>query len=114
MKLDKDTLRDLVDEKLPRFQVLEGRFDPNLTGWPEAGWRAEVRPFDAGPQPGPMASVLDQVALEIWWNAAGQRKTYKLEGYRRTWRMFWDLWALWRELRWRAYWFYLRDLTIEP
>ena len=23
------------------------------------------------------------------------------------------LWALWGELRWRAYWFYLRDLTIE-
>ena len=37
----------------------------------------------------------------------------KLEGYRRTWRMFWDLWALWGVLRWRTYWFYLRDLTIE-
>jgi polyisoprenyl-phosphate glycosyltransferase len=36
-----------------------------------------------------------------------------LEGWKRTWRMFWDLWALWGELRWRTYWFYLRDLTIE-
>ena len=36
-----------------------------------------------------------------------------LEGWRRTWRMFWDLWGLWRTIRWRAYWFYLRDLTIE-
>jgi glycosyltransferase involved in cell wall biosynthesis len=36
-----------------------------------------------------------------------------LEGWKRTWRMFWDLWALWRIVRWRAYWFYLRDLTIE-
>ncbi len=37
----------------------------------------------------------------------------KLDGYRRTWRMFWDLWALWGVCRWRTYWFYLRDLTIE-
>lgn len=37
----------------------------------------------------------------------------KVEGYRRTWRMFWDLWALWGVCRWRTYWFYLRDLTIE-
>jgi glycosyltransferase involved in cell wall biosynthesis len=36
-----------------------------------------------------------------------------LEGWRRTWRMFWDLWALWSVIRKRAYWFYLRDLTIE-
>jgi hypothetical protein len=36
-----------------------------------------------------------------------------VEGYRRTWRMFWDLWALWGVCRKRTYWFYLRDLTIE-
>ncbi|HVE47848.1 MAG TPA: glycosyltransferase family 2 protein [Acidimicrobiales bacterium] len=37
----------------------------------------------------------------------------RIEGYRRTWRMFWDLWALWGVCRKRTYWFYLRDLTIE-
>lgn len=37
----------------------------------------------------------------------------RVDGYRRTWRMFWDLWALWGVCRWRTYWFYLRDLTIE-
>lgn len=36
-----------------------------------------------------------------------------LEGYKRTWRMFWDLWGLWRVVRARTYWFYLRNLTIE-
>jgi glycosyltransferase involved in cell wall biosynthesis len=35
------------------------------------------------------------------------------EGWKRTWRMFWDLWSLWGVCRKRAYWFYLRDLTIE-
>ena len=36
-----------------------------------------------------------------------------VDGWKRTWRMFWDLWALWGMVRWRAYWFYLRDLSIE-
>lgn len=35
------------------------------------------------------------------------------EGYRRTWRMFWQLVALVRVVRARTYWFYRRDLTIE-
>jgi glycosyltransferase involved in cell wall biosynthesis len=36
-----------------------------------------------------------------------------VEGWRRTWQMFWDLVALLRNVRLRTYWFYLRDLTIE-
>ncbi|MBW3555456.1 MAG: glycosyltransferase family 2 protein [Actinobacteria bacterium] len=36
-----------------------------------------------------------------------------LEGYRRTFRMFADLWSMWGVCRWRTYWFYLRDLRIE-
>jgi len=36
------------------------------------------------------------------------------EGRRRTWRMFWELMALWGVCRWRTYWYYLRDLTIDP
>lgn len=35
------------------------------------------------------------------------------EGYRRSWRMFRQLNELWGVCRWRTYWFYLRDLTIE-
>lgn len=42
-----------------------------------------------------------------------REKFGRVEGYRRTWRMFWDLWALWGVCRKRTYWFYLRDLTIE-
>ena len=36
-----------------------------------------------------------------------------VEGWRRTWRMFWQLVGLARIVRVRTYWFYLRDLTIE-
>lgn len=42
-----------------------------------------------------------------------REKFGKLEGYRRTWRMFRQLIALVRVVRLRTYWFYLRDLTIE-
>jgi glycosyltransferase involved in cell wall biosynthesis len=34
-------------------------------------------------------------------------------GARRTWRMFRELMALWGVCRWRTYWYYLRDLTID-
>ena len=37
----------------------------------------------------------------------------RVEGYRRSWRMLRDLWALWGVCRRRTYWFYLRNLTIE-
>lgn len=38
-----------------------------------------------------------------------------LRGYRETWRMFWQLVGLPVRgvVRWRTYWFYLRELTIE-
>ena len=37
----------------------------------------------------------------------------RVDGYRRTWRMFWELWALWGVCRKRTYWFYLRDVVID-
>jgi glycosyltransferase involved in cell wall biosynthesis len=42
-----------------------------------------------------------------------REKMGRWPGYQATWRMFWDLWALWGVCRKRTYWFYLRGLTIE-
>ena len=42
-----------------------------------------------------------------------REKFGRLDGYRRTWQMFWQLVRLLRVVRMRTYWFYLRDLTIE-
>jgi glycosyltransferase involved in cell wall biosynthesis len=42
-----------------------------------------------------------------------REKFGKIEGYRRSWRMFRQLIGLIRVVRLRIYWFYLRDLTIE-
>ncbi|HUQ38779.1 MAG TPA: glycosyltransferase family 2 protein [Acidimicrobiales bacterium] len=42
-----------------------------------------------------------------------RQKFGRIEGSRRTWRMFWQLIGLLRVVRWRTYWFYLQGLTIE-
>jgi glycosyltransferase involved in cell wall biosynthesis len=44
-----------------------------------------------------------------------RQKLGRLEGYRRTWEMFWTLLSvpITGVVRWRTYWFYLRGLTVE-
>ena len=62
---------------------LAGVFDPDLTGGMEAGWEAQVAPFEEPPSPSPNAQALDHVRLEIWWIPGGQRRTFTIEGLRR-------------------------------
>ena len=62
---------------------LSGTFDTALTGGMEAGWEAQIAPFEEPPAPGPGAIALDHVRLEIWWMASNQRRTFTIEGLRR-------------------------------
>jgi len=62
---------------------LNGTFDADLTGGLVAGWAAQVTPFEEPPAPAPGAIALDHVRLEIWWMAADQRRTFRIEGLRR-------------------------------
>jgi general secretion pathway protein I len=73
----------LVSEKAPRFQTLTGPFDPAVTGWNRAGWRAEIRPWEMFPGSGPGSPVLDHIDLEIWWMNGETRRSFRLEGFRR-------------------------------
>ena len=73
----------LLLAKLPHGIEMSGALDPALTGWREAGWRAMVRPFDVPPGPAPNTPMLERVDLQIWWMAAGNRRTFALEAYRR-------------------------------
>ncbi len=68
----------LVETRLPRFQKLEGKFSAT------SGWTARVTPFDLPPQPTPGMAVLDRIALEAWWMAGSARRSFTLEGYRRS------------------------------
>lgn len=74
----------LLNSRLPRLTVLEGQFDAAVAGGLEAGWRAQVTPFEMPPQARPGTPVLDRLELEVWWTSGGKRRTVALEGFRRT------------------------------
>jgi general secretion pathway protein I len=73
----------LLDQRLPLGMPLESSFDRAVTGGVEAGWRAQVTPFEALPDAGPGSDVLQRIELEIWWTNGGKRRTMNLEGFRR-------------------------------
>ena len=73
----------LADPRVPLNVPQEGRFDPALTGELECGWRAIVNVAEKSPAAQPGEYILDRVQLEIWWMAAGKRRTFPLESYRR-------------------------------
>jgi general secretion pathway protein I len=71
----------LLDQRLPRFVALEGKWDP-ATGV-DGGWRARLTPFDVPPRAGAGALVLDRLELEVWWKSGDRRRSFTLEGFRR-------------------------------
>ncbi len=72
----------LLNQMLPRDSVIDGDFDPALTGGIEAGWQARITTFERPPNPGPNQLALDRIELEIWWMAGPTRRTFTLDGYR--------------------------------
>jgi general secretion pathway protein I len=63
----------IAQPRLPRQTILEG-----------PGWRAKVTPYEFLPNPQPGFFVLDRIELEVAWMAGAQRKTFTLEGFRRS------------------------------
>jgi len=75
----------LLDVNLPFDGSVEGQFDRDQTGGVPGGWRASLKPFDVPPRAGPGIVILQQIALELWWQpATGTRRSIHLESYRRT------------------------------
>jgi general secretion pathway protein I len=74
----------LTDDTLSRKLPVEGRFAPAQSGGLEAGWRASVTPFESLPGSGPGSVVLDQIRLEVWWMDGPTRRTFAVDGYRRS------------------------------
>jgi general secretion pathway protein I len=74
----------LTDDTLSRKLPVEGRFAPAQSGGLEAGWRASVTPFESLPGSGPGAVVLDQIRLEVWWMDGPTRRSFAVDGYRRS------------------------------
>jgi general secretion pathway protein I len=73
----------LADYKVPRNQPVGGQFAPEVTGGSTAGWNALVTTVEVPRTPIVNDFALDRVDLEIWWTTGEQRRSFKLEGYRR-------------------------------
>ena len=71
----------LVDPALPHQTVMEQDLDASLLGGAKGGWRAQVTPFEQGPG---ARLGLDRVQLEIWWMSGSKRRSFGLEGFRRS------------------------------
>lgn len=73
----------LLDVNLPFDGNVEGKFDPDQSGGIPSGWRAVLKPFDVPPGAMPGFTILQRVALEVWWMPAeGTRRSIQLAGYR--------------------------------
>ncbi|MES1260602.1 MAG: prepilin-type N-terminal cleavage/methylation domain-containing protein [Acidobacteriota bacterium] len=74
----------LLDVTLPFEGAVEGTFDNDQAGVP-SGWKAVLKPFDSQPEAGPGSLVLQQIALQVWWQPpAGTRRNIEIESYRPT------------------------------
>lgn len=73
----------LLDANLPFEGSVNGVFSADEAGGIPSGWDASLKPFDVPPNAGAGATVLQQIALEIWWEPpTGGRRTMHLESYR--------------------------------
>ncbi len=75
----------LLDPQLPLAGSIQGNFEGPSAPGETTGWRAVTRPFEAPPNAGPGITILQEVALEVWWKPEyGDRRTLRVEAYRPT------------------------------
>ena len=72
------------DLKLPRYTPLQGSFDKKAAGGVDAGWTARITAFETVPNPSPGLWSFDRVQLEVWWMDGKTRRTFAMDGYRRS------------------------------
>jgi general secretion pathway protein I len=73
----------LLDTSLPFDGNVDGQFDAGQAGGIPSGWKAALKPYDVPPNAGPGTVILQDIALDVWWEPpSGGRRTMHLEGYR--------------------------------
>jgi hypothetical protein len=73
----------LLDQRLPRGPAFGEEYDPSLTGGVRSGWNARVALFEKPPQAPPALGVLERLELEVWWMRGEERRSVRLEAFRR-------------------------------
>lgn len=73
----------LLDVNLPFDGSVNGGFAADQSGGMESGWQAALKPYEVPPNAGPGTMVLQEIALEVWWEPpSGGRRTMQLASYR--------------------------------
>jgi hypothetical protein len=62
--------------------VIEGGWDPALTGAQPAGWRARLGDFEKPIGAGPGTEMLQRIDLEVWWDNNGNHQSFQLIAYK--------------------------------
>jgi general secretion pathway protein I len=75
----------LVATGLEKGVPFQGTWGPEVTGGMDIGWIARLTPFEIprGPRV-PGGPFVERVELEIWWMNGAQRRSFRLEGFRRS------------------------------
>ena len=74
----------LIARDVPVGAAFDGVWDPTLSGGVASGWQARVTEFDQLDHAGAGSAILERVELVVWWNSGDKRRTFTLEGFRRS------------------------------
>jgi len=74
----------LIANNLQKMTPFQGTWGPEVTGTLPIGWTARVTPFELPPGAKPPAAFLERIELQIWWMEGERRRTFTLEGFRRS------------------------------
>ena len=73
-----------LTRRLPRFTPIQGQLTPLTDAGLAGGWTATVSPFDVPPAVQPGIAILERVECEVWWMDGDRRRSFKVEGYKRS------------------------------
>src|SRR5437016_4787248 len=75
----------LLDVNLPFDGAVDGQFAPDQSAGVPSGWRAVLKPFDIPPNAAGGTMILQEIALQVWWEPEGsKRRSMRLASYRTT------------------------------
>src|ERR1700691_4243136 len=75
----------LVASGLEKGVAFQGTWGPEVTDGMLIGWIARLTPFEVPPGPRtPGTPFIERVELEIWWMNGAQRRSFHVDGFRRS------------------------------
>jgi general secretion pathway protein I len=75
----------LIATGLEKGVAFQGTWGPEVTGGMDIGWIARLTPFEIPPGARtPGTPFIERVELEIWWMNGAQRRSFRLDGFRRS------------------------------